>query len=74
MRHAGIDIGSRAIKLVVREDGRVVQRSVADTGSDPLAVCSHLLEGVGYDAITYLAAGERLNDGHLLYALQAGDR
>ena len=26
------------------------------------------------DAFTYLAAGERLNDGHLLYALSAGDR
>lgn len=29
---------------------------------------------VGYDAITYLAAGERLNAGHALYALTAGDR
>lgn len=26
------------------------------------------------DAITYLGAGERLNDGHALYALQPGDR
>jgi hypothetical protein len=26
------------------------------------------------DAFTYLAAGERLNDGHLLYALSPGDR
>jgi hypothetical protein len=26
------------------------------------------------DAFTYLAAGERLNDGHPLYALSAGDR
>ncbi len=33
-----------------------------------------LFAQVGYDAITYLAAGERLNAGHLLYALQAGDR
>jgi hypothetical protein len=29
---------------------------------------------IGYDAITYLAAGERLNAGHALYALVAGDR
>ena len=29
---------------------------------------------VGWDAFTYLAAGERLNDGHPLYALSAGDR
>lgn len=27
-----------------------------------------------HDAITYLAAGERLNAGHLLYALSPGDR
>ena len=33
-----------------------------------------LFAQVGYDAITYLAAGERLNADHLLYALQAGDR
>jgi hypothetical protein len=26
------------------------------------------------DAVTYLAAGERLNDGHALYALSSGDR
>lgn len=26
------------------------------------------------DAFAYLAAGERLNDGHLLYALSPGDR
>lgn len=29
---------------------------------------------VGWDAVTYLAAGERLNAGHDLYALVAGDR
>jgi hypothetical protein len=29
---------------------------------------------VGYDSITYLAAGERLNAGHALYHLAAGDR
>src|SRR4030088_3430196 len=28
----------------------------------------------GWDAITYLAAGERLNAGHQLYALAPGDR
>ncbi len=36
---------------------------------------SFLTAGVrGWDAITYLAAGERLNAGHDLYALVAGDR
>jgi Glycosyltransferase family 87 len=36
-----------------------------------------ILAGVyfgGHDALTYLAAGERLNAGHMLYALSPGDR
>jgi activator of 2-hydroxyglutaryl-CoA dehydratase len=37
MRSAEIDIGSRAIKLVLWDDMRVVHRAIEDTGSDPLA-------------------------------------
>lgn len=32
-----------------------------------------VLTQVGYDAVTYLAAGQRLNAGHALYALAPGD-
>jgi hypothetical protein len=40
-----------------------------------LVIQSWLTDGVrAWDAITYLAAGERLNAGHPLYALSAGDR
>jgi (R)-2-hydroxyacyl-CoA dehydratese activating ATPase len=60
MRSAGIDIGSRAIKLVLVDGGRVVLRAVEDTGSDPLAVCHRLLDGLFYNAITGTGYGRHL--------------
>jgi predicted CoA-substrate-specific enzyme activase len=64
MRSAGIDIGSRAIKLVLCEHGRVVERSVEDTGSDPLAVCRRLLDGLAVDRITGTGHGRHLFKEH----------
>jgi (R)-2-hydroxyacyl-CoA dehydratese activating ATPase len=64
MRSAGIDIGSRAIKLVLAVDGRVVHETVEDTGSDPLAVCRRLLKGLAYDAITGTGYGRHLFKQH----------
>jgi predicted CoA-substrate-specific enzyme activase len=64
MRSAGIDIGSRAIKLVLAEDGRVVHEAVEDTGSDPLAVCRRLLDGLAYDTITGTGYGRHLFREH----------
>jgi (R)-2-hydroxyacyl-CoA dehydratese activating ATPase len=64
MRSAGIDIGSRAIKLVLVDDGRVVHRAVEDTGSDPLAVCRRLLDGLGYECITGTGYGRHLFKEH----------
>jgi predicted CoA-substrate-specific enzyme activase len=64
MRTAGIDLGSRAVKLVLVEDGRVVHRAVEDTGSDPLAVCRRLLAGLGFDAITGTGYGRHLFKEH----------
>jgi predicted CoA-substrate-specific enzyme activase len=64
MRSAGIDIGSRAIKLVLAEDGRVVHRAVEDTGSDPLAVCRRLLAGLVYERITGTGYGRHLFKEH----------
>jgi predicted CoA-substrate-specific enzyme activase len=55
MRCAGIDIGSRAIKLVVVENGTLVEHRQADTGYDPMAEARKLLKGVSYDRI--LATG-----------------
>lgn len=55
LRCAGIDIGSRAIKLVVVENGTIVEHRQADTGYDPMAEARKLLQGVSYDRI--LATG-----------------
>jgi len=64
MRSLGIDIGSRAIKLVLCDGDRVVHRAVQDTGSDPLAVCRRLLDGLAYDAITATGYGRHLFREH----------
>lgn len=64
MRSAGIDIGSRAVKLVLWDSGNPVHHAVADTGSDPLAVCRQLLDGVAYDAITCTGYGRHLFKEH----------
>jgi len=64
MRNAGIDIGSRAIKLVLVENGKVAFRAVDDTGSDPLSVCRHLLDGISHDAITATGYGRHLFKEH----------
>jgi activator of 2-hydroxyglutaryl-CoA dehydratase len=55
MRCAGIDIGSRAIKLIVFENGMIVEHRQADTGYDPMAETRKLLQGLTYDRI--LATG-----------------
>ncbi len=55
MRCAGIDIGSRAIKLVVVENGIIVEHRQADTGYDPMAEARKMMQGVSYDCI--LATG-----------------
>lgn len=57
---AGIDIGSRTIKLVLLEDGQVSKAAVADTTFDPITVCRDLLSGVDYDGITATGYGRRL--------------
>ncbi len=60
MRNAGIDIGSRAIKIVLMEEGRILRRAVADTSSNPLAVCRELLEGTAADSLVVTGYGRHL--------------
>ncbi|MBI5579001.1 MAG: 3-hydroxyacyl-ACP dehydratase [Deltaproteobacteria bacterium] len=55
MRCAGIDIGSRAIKLVVVENGTIGEHRQVDTGYNPMAAARKLLQGLAYDRI--LATG-----------------
>lgn len=64
MKSIGIDIGSRAIKLVAIDDRSPSARRVADTGSDPLAVCRRLLEGMTFDTLTATGYGRHLFKEH----------
>jgi predicted CoA-substrate-specific enzyme activase len=58
--HAGIDIGSRTIKLVLLENGHVVKTVVTDTTFEPIAVCRYLLSGVHYQTISATGYGRHL--------------
>ena len=60
MRHAGIDIGSRTIELVVLEDGQVVESRQTDTGFDPMAQAGELLTGASFDRIMATGYGRNL--------------
>jgi predicted CoA-substrate-specific enzyme activase len=62
MRSAGIDIGSRSIKLIVLEGEEIVESRKADTGHDPLAEAERLLDGVYYDNIMATGYGRNLFD------------
>jgi len=60
-RFAGIDIGSRSIKLVVIDDrGDIVSSLHADTGFDPMAEAGRLISGVAYDRIMATGYGRSL--------------
>ncbi len=60
MRSAGIDVGSRTVKLAVLEDGTPVRLEARDTTSDPLAVCDGLLESTSFDRLTVAGYGRFL--------------
>ena len=55
MRAAGIDIGSRTIKLVVAEGREIVASFLTDTTHDPLEQCKKLMEQTSFEKI--LATG-----------------
>jgi predicted CoA-substrate-specific enzyme activase len=58
--HAGIDVGSRTVKLVLLENGCIVKAAVADTTYDPIAVCRSMLDGINSRSITATGYGRRL--------------
>jgi len=61
MHFAGIDMGSRTIKLaVVDETGKMVLSLRTDTGFDPLSEAEKLLNGVSYDRIMATGYGRNL--------------
>ena len=60
MRNAGIDIGSRTIKLVLIDENRVLVSKRIDSSYDPLSVCKELLADVEYNTLTATGYGRHL--------------
>lgn len=60
MRFAGIDIGSRTIKLVVLNGRRMALSRREDSGIDPMGRAKGILNGVVYDRIMATGYGRHL--------------
>jgi len=64
MRSAGIDIGSRTVKLVIVEDGQIVHSEKQESSFDPLNVSRNLLNNLYYNVITATGYGRHLFATH----------
>jgi predicted CoA-substrate-specific enzyme activase len=64
VRGAGIDIGSRTVKVVLLEDGAIREVRIADAGFDPLDVCRRLLDGLLFDRLVATGYGRHLFQSH----------
>lgn len=60
MRTAGIDIGSRTVKLAIVEDREVIATRSCENSFSPLEVCRDLLAGEHYDQIMATGYGRHL--------------
>jgi (R)-2-hydroxyacyl-CoA dehydratese activating ATPase len=60
MISAGIDIGSRTVKVVLLENGRIVFSRKVINSYDPLSVCRELLQDLQYDKIVATGYGRHL--------------
>jgi (R)-2-hydroxyacyl-CoA dehydratese activating ATPase len=60
---AGIDIGSRTVKLVVLQDGRPVIVRKRENTFDPLTVCREMTADLQFDSITATGYGRHLFAG-----------
>lgn len=65
MRSAGLDIGSRTVKLAVLEDGKLLLARKSATSHDPLGTARALLDDASYDVLTATGYGRHLIKGHL---------
>lgn len=61
---AGIDIGSRTIKIVLFEDDHITYSKISENTYNPLKTCELLLKNLSYDAITATGYGRHLFADH----------
>lgn len=64
MISAGIDIGSRTIKVVLVEDQKIIYSKVVDNSFNPIETCKGILEDLSYDRITSTGYGRHLFADH----------
>lgn len=64
MVSAGIDIGSRTVKIVLSKDGEMIYSSKLENSFDPIGECRKLLDGLSYDSITATGYGRYLFQEH----------
>ena len=64
MRIAGIDIGSRTIKLVTIEEGEIITSLLADTTHDPIEQCKRLMDQTCFDRILATGYGRHFFETH----------
>ncbi len=64
MVSAGIDIGSRTVKVVLVEDGKVLAVRKAVNTFDPMSVARELLAGLEYDSMVATGYGRHLFREH----------
>jgi predicted CoA-substrate-specific enzyme activase len=60
MIKAGIDIGSRTIKLVILEDSKLINYRIVDTGIDPISNAKKILDENEFDNIIATGYGRYL--------------
>ncbi|PKL19269.1 MAG: 3-hydroxyacyl-ACP dehydratase [Spirochaetae bacterium HGW-Spirochaetae-5] len=60
MIHAGIDIGSRTIKLAVIENGSIIELKKLYNSYNPLETCREILSGVKFDTLTATGYGRHM--------------
>ena len=64
MRVAGIDVGSRTIKLAVADDGAITRAEVRYNSHEPISVCRDLLADDGFDRVVATGYGRHLFSRH----------
>jgi (R)-2-hydroxyacyl-CoA dehydratese activating ATPase len=64
MIHAGIDIGSRTIKLVILSNKSIVHSNVVDNSYNTIDICKNILHGHKFDTITATGYGRHLFADH----------
>ncbi len=64
MYSAGLDIGSRTIKLAIVADGKLIASRKVESSYDPLGAARRLLNGLHYDALVATGYGRHTFAAH----------